>query len=387
MRSRPQDLALAAALCALTLVMLAAGGFGTPAPRSTPLDLTGVLLAVAGTLPLAARRRPAAGYAVTAVAAFALLALGYPLDLPFGAIAGAYALAVAYSGDPWVVRRVAARAAIALFLPAAVLALDLAGYPPLGLGPELLGLALVFAGTWVLADRGRLRRAHLADLEERAAASERAVEREARLAAAQERTRIARELHDSAGHAITVILVQAGAARLLHGRDPERSLRAIGTIEDVARDTVGEIDRLVRALREEGPGDGPEELGTLLERHRSGGLRVTGAVPAVPRALPGGVGRAAYRILQEALTNAARHGAGTADVRLRYGPGAVELVVTNPLPATAPAGLPGGHGLVGMRERVALLGGTFTAGPTGPVWTVTAHLPYAPGARLARVLP
>ena len=107
--------------------------------------------------------------------------------------------------------------------------------------------------------------------------AEREAERERRLAAAEERTRIARELHDSAGHAINVILVQAGAARLLHDRDPDGSRQAITTIEEVARGTIGEIDGLVRALREDAaeqvPAD-PAAIDELLDHHRAGGLAI-----------------------------------------------------------------------------------------------------------------
>ena len=151
--------------------------------------------------------------------------------------------------------------------------------------PLLFG-TLVWGGAWVIGDRVRQRRERIAELEERARRAEREAEREQRLAAAEERTRIARDLHDSAGHAINVILVQAGAARLLGAQDPERARAALETIEEVARETLGEIDQLVGALRED---DRPERsaveppLGlaaveTLAERHRSAGLAVTFAL-------------------------------------------------------------------------------------------------------------
>ena len=116
--------------------------------------------------------------------------------------------------------------------------------------PVLFGV-VVWGGAWVLGDRVRLRRERVAELEARAERAERDAERERRLAAAEERTRIARDLHDSAGHAINVILVQAGAARLLGESDPERSRAALETIEEVALETLGEIDRLVTALRDD----------------------------------------------------------------------------------------------------------------------------------------
>jgi signal transduction histidine kinase len=248
--------------------------------------------------------------------------------------------------------------------------------------PLLLG-ALVWGGAWVLGDRVRMRRGRMAELEERALRAEREAERERRLAAAEERTRIARDLHDSAGHAINVILVQAGAARLLGTRDPEGSRAAIETIEEVARETLGEIDHLVRVLREDEvgaagavePPPGLAALDTLAERHRSAGLDVIVRAHGERRPLPSGLDQASYRIVQEALTNAARHGAGGAEVDVTFGPKALELAVSNPTrPGRVTAG--SGHGIVGMRERAALLGGTLEAGAVNGVFRVRAHLPH-----------
>jgi signal transduction histidine kinase len=200
--------------------------------------------------------------------------------------------------------------------------------------------------------------------------------------------RIARDLHDSAGHAINVILVQAGAARLLGRRDPERAEAAVETIEEVARETLGEIDQLVHALREDGAaeatdGDVEPPLGlaaleALAERHRSAGLAVSIRASGRPRPLSPQVDRAAYRILQEALTNAARHGQARADVELGFGEAELEFTVRNPVaPGAAPEG--GGHGIVGMRERAALLGGTLEAGASDGVFRIHARLPYRKG--------
>ena len=178
---------------------------------------------------------------------------------------------------------------------------------------------LVWGGAWLAGDRTRLRHERMAELEERALRAERDAERERRLAAAEERTRIARDLHDSAGHAINVILVHAGAGRLPAERDPPAAREAFETIEEVARETVGEIDQMVRALREDGtdgegvePPPGLAALDGLVERHRAAGLAVTARSSGSGDALPPAVDRGAYRILQEALTNAARHGDGSA---------------------------------------------------------------------------
>jgi signal transduction histidine kinase len=243
--------------------------------------------------------------------------------------------------------------------------------------PILFG-ALVWGGAWVIGDQVRQRRSRVRELEERA-------RREQRLAVAEERTRIARDLHDSAGHAINVILVQAGAARLLSDQDPEGSRAALETIEEVARETLGEIDQLVGALREDGlperksgiiePPLGLAALEALVERYGSAGLSVTVRKSGSQRTLPPGLDQAAYRILQEALTNAARHGDGHAGVDITFGPSSFELAVTNPIPSNrAPGGA--GHGIVGMRERAALIGGTLEAGASDGVFRVRADLPY-----------
>jgi signal transduction histidine kinase len=195
--------------------------------------------------------------------------------------------------------------------------------------------------------------------------------------------RIARELHDSAGHALSVMLVQAGAARLLHESDPQASKRALSTVEDVARSTIDEIDRLVSALREEGEGGaepsppaGTGDIDELAERHRESGLEVTVRHEGRrDHERDPGVDRAAYRIVQEALTNAARHGDGAADVLLRFGEEGLELSITNPV-ADGEASEGGGHGLVGMRERAALLGGRLEADREDGVFRVHAELPY-----------
>jgi len=250
--------------------------------------------------------------------------------------------------------------AVGAFTPIVAVIYAAHGFSPWQIAPELLFLTAVMVGAWVAGDRGRLRQERMAELAEQAARAERDAERERGLAAAQERTRIARELHDSAGHAINVILVQAGAARLLQDGNPEGSRRAITTIEEVARATIGEIDRLVRVLREDdvselsAPAD-PAALDELLERYRTDGLRISADIRGPRGPLPQSVAWAAYRILQEALTNAARHGHGTADVGLSFEPAAVEITVTNPTGTNDSNG--GGHGIVGMRERASLLGG------------------------------
>jgi signal transduction histidine kinase len=377
------DAAIAAVVFGLSLALLAARGDSGADARG--LDLLGVLLAALASLPLVARRRaPLAVFVLTAAASAVLNGLAYPPGPPLGPTVALYFLALSPEktrASRWLTGGVVA-GLFALHAGAAGVAED--EFPTV---PLLFG-ALVWGGAWVIGDRVRQRRARIDELEEQLRRAEREAERERRLAAAEERTRIARDLHDSAGHAINVILVQAGAARLLNKQDPERAQAALETIEEVARETLGEIDQLVRALRED---DHPEETGgtvepplglaaleTLAERHRSTGLAVSVHTRGSQRPLPPGLDQAAYRILQEALTNAAKHGRGTAEVELSFGPSALKLTVTNPAASNGSAAV-GGHGLVGMRERAALLGGSLEASASDGRFRVQARLPYDAG--------
>ncbi|HEV2712278.1 MAG TPA: histidine kinase [Gaiellaceae bacterium] len=379
------DAGIAVLVFALSLAMLASRGDSGGDARD--LDPPGVLLAALASLPLVARRRaPLAVFAVTAAASAVLNGLGYPPGPPLGPTVALYFLAL----SPEKTRAPRWLAALVVFgfyvIHAGATGVADDAFPTV---PLLFG-ALVWGGAWVIGDRVRLRRARIAELEERALRAEREAERERRLAAAEERTRIARDLHDSAGHAINVILVQAGAARLLQEQHHlEGSRQALETIEEVARETLGEIDQLVAALRVDdlredtgGPVDPPPGLAaleTLAERHRTAGLSVSVRERGSRRPLPPALDQAAYRILQEALTNAARHGEGSAEVEISFEPSSLELGVNNPI---APARIPGGagHGLVGMRERAALLGGSLETGASNGVFRVRARLPYGGGA-------
>jgi signal transduction histidine kinase len=372
----PRGLDLAIALVVFGVTLGTITGVLDTGSYSYNLDALNVALAALASLPLlAVRRAPLAVFALTAAASVALNLLGPPVGL--GPTVALYFLAL----SPAATR--AGRRLTAFTVVGAGIVGTIADWlhDPMSL-PPVIWLGVWFAGDWV-----RLRRERAAEQKERAQQAEREAERERRLAAAEERARIARDLHDSAGHAISVILVQAGAARLLSERDPKRAHQALETIEEVARETLGEIDLLVRALREEEvpggvldavePPPGLDALDRLIDRHRAAGLDVSVQIVGERRPLAPGADQAAYRILREALTNAVRHGSGSAAVEVSFGPRALELTVTNPTrPDWAPTGA--GHGILGMRERAALLGGRLTAGGDDGRFCVTAELPYSP---------
>jgi signal transduction histidine kinase len=374
------DVAIAAVALAGTLAQLSHGGIAGSPPEPGELDWTAGLLAACSTVPLVAwRRAPRAVFAVTASAIVLLGALGHPVALPLGPTAALYLYAAGRDeADPWTRRSTGT--VVALFL--AYLAATAYGdgrFP----WSELLHTGLAWAVAWFAGERTRLRRQHIAELHERASRADRETERERRLAVAEERARIARDLHDSAGHAINVIAVRAGAARMRHDEDPERSRAALEAIEEVARHTVGEIDQIVGTLRDRDSenGDAPAPLGlaslqTLIAHHSAAGLNVRVATAGSPRPLQSAVDVAAYRILQEALTNAARHGTGAASVELAFGDAALRLTITNPVPTTGPWPTSGGHGLIGMRERATLLGGALDTDRANGTFRLRVRLPY-----------
>ncbi|GHD72881.1 hypothetical protein GCM10010317_083730 [Streptomyces mirabilis] len=231
----------------------------------------------------------------------------------------------------------------------------------------VLGQALLYCS--VLVRFGTLTR-HSAELTRRL--REEQTER-ARRAVADERGRIARELHDVVAHHMSVISVQAGLARFVFDSDPAKARGALGTIADSSGDALEELRRMLQLLREEDPRapDGAPmptlaRLAELVDRVRAGGVPVELAVEGTPRPLAPGVELCAYRVVQEALTNVLKH-AGRAHARVALGYGQHELTVSvmddgeGVIPDTVPTGA--GHGLIGMRERAKLYGGTLSLGP------------------------
>jgi signal transduction histidine kinase len=263
-----------------------------------------------------------------------------------------------------------------------------------GLGGVLIAIfqTVPFALAWVLGDSIRTRRAYLAQLEERAARLEKEREAQAKVAVAAERARIARELHDVVAHNVSVMVVQADGAAYVMDTAPDQARKALETISGTGRQALAEMRRLLGVLRtgehQEGgeyvPQPDVEQLDDLIEQCRTSGLPVDFKVEGTPRPLPSGVELTAYRIVQEALTNTRKHGGPNAgaSVRLVYFDDGLGLLVEDdgkgaPHELYEEGGADGqGHGLIGMRERVGMVGGTLDAGPRpGGGFRISALLP------------
>ena len=239
----------------------------------------------------------------------------------------------------------------------------------------------IIAFVLIFADALSGRYAAEARLAEQAAVHERD---RARQAVLKERARIARELHDVVAHHMSVIVLQSEAAPYKIHDLPDAALGTFGLIRDAAREALAETRRVVGLLREEdetaerAPQPGLDRLDDLVERARHAGLVVDAVVEGVPRRLSAGVDLSAFRIVQEALSNACRYAPGSrVRVRVRYGAKALTVQITDDGSAGEVISEPGGgHGLVGVRERVTMLGGILTAGPSGEGFAVVAELPY-----------
>jgi signal transduction histidine kinase len=243
---------------------------------------------------------------------------------------------------------------------------------------------VAFSVAWIIgfAVRGKLSEAD--EARERAARAEREREERARLAVADERARIARELHDVVGHSVSVMTVQASGVRRLLREDQEREREALLIVERTGREALAEMRRMVGVLRrpEEAPALAPqpslEHVDRLVEQAREAGLPVDLRIEGDAVELPAGVDLTAYRLVQEGLTNALKHARATrAEVLVNYGDGQIEVVVSDDGKGVG-NGDGGGHGLVGMRERVTVYGGELDAGPQpGGGYRLRAKLPLA----------
>jgi signal transduction histidine kinase len=339
------------------------------------------VLLVLATLPLAVRRRRPAATLLTAAGALVVAALlvshsqGIPVEVFLALLLAFYSVG-AHCDD----RRSALVGAAAV---AAIAAADLARPGTFSASGTRPGAWLAFAIAWLVGRDLRRRRQRVVDLEDRAERLEREREEQAQLAVAEERGRIARELHDVIAHGVSVIVVQAQAGPHLMN-DPQRLRGVFHAIESSGRDALVELRRLLGILRSEdeqlaiGPQPGLGSLQSLVEQVRASGLPVELRIEGEPVHLPAGIDLSAYRIVQEALTNVVKHaGEAAASVVIRYEAHALELDVVDDGRGRAMSLNGSGHGLIGMRERVALYGGTLKTGTRDSGgYAVRARLPF-----------
>ncbi|MDR0346467.1 MAG: sensor histidine kinase [Nocardiopsaceae bacterium] len=342
--------------------------------NARPFDAGAALLVIAAAAALAARRRwPVAVLAVEFAILLSYLATGYPDGPIWLALIIAYFTAVV-SGH----RLAGVAGAIAVFGMFGLI------HPLLGRGQALSPVELAGVAAWPLvllgaAEAVRVRRV-------RAAEAAKIREEEALRRASEERLRIARELHDSLGHYLSMISVQSGVALNLNHDLPGPVAESLSAIRQASKEGLRELRSVLRILRQDGepaphaPPPALAQLDDLLNHAAAAGLQVRAETGGAVRELPFGVGQAAFRIVQEALTNVTRHaGTATATVRVRYGQRDLTVQVDddgrgcNDGPAPA-----GGSGIAGMRDRAAALGGELHAGPSpGGGFRVTATLPLA----------
>jgi signal transduction histidine kinase len=360
------------------LALVAAGfslaqmqGFANPRDRST----LNIALVLVQTLPLVLRRRaPFTVFAVAAASAGAqgVLGLRSPLFAFLALNLALYSLA-AYGDHRLAVRAVTVWACLLTVRLGYLIATS---WPQVTISrlSDVVDDYVLLAAAWTLGEGVRQRRMHAAELEDRAARLEREREEKARQAATQERLRIARELHDVVAHSLSVIGVQAGAARLVLDTDPHptRAREAVAAIETTANQAMAEMRRALGILRDTEPPrpslaplPGLRQLPALLGQLRTAGLPVELTVQGPPRPLPTSIDLSLYRIVQEALTNTLKHAkASRAEVVVCYTAHDITVEVTDDGPGTSPSAAGAeGAGTIGMRERVALFGGELQVGP------------------------
>jgi signal transduction histidine kinase len=341
------------------------------------VDALGVVLALGCSLPYYFRRRaPVSVLFVSTVCLCALSIIGYPSSVQSQMLlVGMYTVGSHSSGRGRLFG--VASVLVGLAIVAA------AGIPD----ASTSGLALAgatYVAFYLFGSTVRNRRLYLGELEARARELERERDEEAARAVAEERLRIAQELHDVVAHSMGVIAVQAGVGAHVIDTDPAEAKHSLEAISATSRSTLGEIRRILGVLRGDGaaeyqPAPGLADLDRLVADFDDAGLPVAVTVDGAATELPPGVDLTAYRIVQEALTNTLKHAgpAAHAEVTVSYRPGAVAVCVTDDGRGVNGTESDGGHGLLGMRERVAVYGGTLTAGPQrGGGFRVLAALPY-----------
>jgi signal transduction histidine kinase len=350
-----------------------------------PAALTAVIVAC-GALALR-RRHPLTVFLTSSIAAEVYLILNH--SSTNGTLILAAPLIALYTVAESQIRRRALTIGVLAVL--AFAGLHMLVKPASWLGVENLALAALGGLAVAAGDGARSRREYLAEVEARASRAEEEREAEARRRVTEERLRIARDLHDAVGHQLALITVQAGvAAHLLDGQ-PDRAREALSNVRTAGRTALSELSDTIGLLRRPGesltpvdPVPGLSGLADLLAMHRAAGRSITMSTEAAAYDLPASVDLTAYRVIQEALTNACKH-APSAPVRLslRYEPAGLRIRIDNgPAQVTAAAGSGLGLGLLGMRERAMALGGSLVAGPRPDGgFRVEVVLPAGDGAR------
>lgn len=376
------DGALVAAVLLYSLPLVRAA-----VPSGVPVGVVLAVVAVECATFLLCRHRPVAGFAAV-VAAF-----GVQLALDIGFLPSAAMMFLAlYRVAVTVDRRLSVLAAFVVTL---AMALATARWDnPDFATPELGSVVLLIASIWVWGSAVGLRRAYVDALEARAIQLEQDQENRRQIIVATERARIAREIHDIVSHGLSVVIVLAGGAAASARQDPDRAAEAMGEAEDVARQGLVEMRRMLDVLREDEPGSqapapGLAQLDGLVDDTRAAGTPVELAVAGTERDLPAGVDLVVYRIVQEALTNARKHGGPgltQVEVRLTVHDDRVDVSVADD--GRGSAAFPvadlhgGGHGLIGMRERVTAYGGSVRVGPrAGGGFEVRATVPLEGSGR------
>jgi signal transduction histidine kinase len=373
-------LALVAVGLSTTVFVFENGPVGSGLPRGTLA--VGYALVLLHTLPLAARRRfPGTVLAICVASGLAIAALGLPpIVLGLAILVAVYSVA-AY-GDRWV--SLAGLAAAAVGSAAVQLT------PGRFQAPTVVSNGLIIGAAWLLGHFVGVRRRYITRLEERTAELERARAELARRAVTEERLRLARELHDVVAHSISMIAVQSGVGAHVADTQPKEAAKALAAIEATSRAALTELRRLLGVLRQDSepqgslsPVPGLADLDSLLAEVAKAGLAVKLQVHGTRPPLPAGVDLSAYRIVQEALTNVIKHaGPARAQVVVGYHDRDVTVEILDDGRGAATSTGEGragtGHGLIGMRERVAAFGGDLEAGP-GPDggFRVAARLPLA----------
>ena len=371
------DVFLASVLMGASLLDVFTRGLGGVYPHG---QWPHVPFAIATSLPLFVRRRHSLVALITLGIIQSAWIYGlYPIDQQPPLTPFLQLLVVVYSAAAYADGRAARAAWIVVALGIATDIPTLAIGKPLGnvAGPDI-ALLIFFSIGLAFA---RIRRRAEAQ-EERIAAAERERAEVIERAAAEERARIARELHDVISHDVSLMVLQASVERRVNGADSSAT-QTLASIESTGREALAELRRMLGVLRKSDenaplqPQPGLDQLPDLIEQAQAAGLSVGLAVVGDPVPVPPGLGIAAYRIVQESLTNAAKHAAGApVTVTVHYGNGTLEIEVIDSGGNAAAAALPsGGNGLIGMRERVALFGGTLDAAPAAAGFHVRARLP------------